>query len=63
VDIIGPKGTISGLPVLGPARKETQVELSFTDARKVGLEPPIRLSGDLEGSPGCTIVGPRGPLP
>ncbi len=60
VDIVGPKGTISGMSVLGPARKETQVELSFTDARKVGFEPPIRLSGDLEGSPGCTIIGPKG---
>lgn len=60
VDVVGPKGTISGLSVLGPCRKETQIELSFTDARKVGLEPPIRLSGDLEGSPGCMLVGPNG---
>ncbi len=60
VDVIGPKGTISGMSVLGPCRRETQIELSFTDARKVGFEPPIRLSGELEGSPGCTIVGPEG---
>jgi putative phosphotransacetylase len=60
VDIVGPKGTIPGLTVIGPVRKETQVELSFTDARRVGFEPPIRLSGDLKGSPGCTLIGPKG---
>jgi putative phosphotransacetylase len=60
VDIVGPKGTISGLTVVGPVRKETQIELSFTDARKVGFDPPIRLSGDLDNSPGCTIIGPKG---
>lgn len=43
------------LRVVGPARKETQIELSFTDAVKLGLNPPIRMSGELEGSPGCTI--------
>lgn len=43
------------LRVVGPARKETQVELSFTDAVKLGLTPPVRMSGELEGSPGCTL--------
>ena len=60
VDIVGPKGTIPGLTVIGPVRKETQIELSFTDARKVGFEAPIRLSGDLHDSPGCTMIGPKG---
>ena len=44
------------LRVVGPARKETQIERSFTDAVKLGLKPPIRMSGDLEGSPGCTLT-------
>lgn len=48
------KGKLA-LRVVGPARKETQVELSFTDAAKLGLSPPVRMSGDLGGSPGCTL--------
>jgi putative phosphotransacetylase len=60
VDITGPKGVIRGVRVLGPARKETQVELSVTDARGIGLAPPIRESGQLDGSPGVTLTGPEG---
>jgi putative phosphotransacetylase len=60
VDIEGPKGVINGLRVLGPARPETQVELAMTDARGIGLKPPIRESGKLEGSPGCKLTGPAG---
>ncbi|MDR1953688.1 MAG: phosphate propanoyltransferase [Clostridiales Family XIII bacterium] len=60
VDITGPKGVIRGVRVLGPARKETQVELSVTDARGIGLAPPIRESGQLDGSPGVTLTGPAG---
>jgi putative phosphotransacetylase len=60
VDIAGPKGTIKGLRVLGPARPETQVELSLTDARGIGLKPPIRESGKLENTPGVKIIGPEG---
>jgi len=55
VTIETPKGKMQ-LRVVGPARKETQVELSITDAVKLGLKPPIRMSGELEGSPGCTLL-------
>lgn len=48
------KGTVS-LRVVGPVRKETQVELSLTDCAKLGLKPPVRMSGQLEGSPGCVL--------
>jgi putative phosphotransacetylase len=60
VDVTGPKGTLRGIRVLGPARKETQVELALTDARGIGLAPPIRESGQLDGSPGVTLTGPAG---
>ena len=60
VDIVGPKSTLKGIRVLGPARKETQVELAMTDARTLGIKAPIRESGVLEGTPGCKLVGPCG---
>lgn len=60
VDLIGPKGTLKGIRVLGPVRPETQVELSMTDARNIGMAPPIRESAVLDGSPGMTIAGPNG---
>ena len=60
VDLTGPKGVIKGISILGPCRSETQIELSFTDARIVGLNCPVRESGVLAGSPGCTITGPNG---
>mgnify|MGYP001630757391 CR=1 FL=1 len=60
VDIVGPKKTLSGIRVLGPARKETQVELAMTDARAIGIKAPVRESGKLEGTPGCKLVGPCG---
>lgn len=60
VDIVGPKKTLSGIRVLGPVRPETQVELSLTDARTIGVKAPIKESGKLEGTPGCKLVGPRG---
>lgn len=58
----GPKGTFENVAVLGPFRKETQVEISVTDCRKLGVEGVIRQSGDTEGTPGCTLVGPLGEL-
>ena len=60
VDVTGPKGTLKGVTVLGPCRKESQVEVSLTDARALGLRPPVRESGALEGSDGCTLAGPAG---
>lgn len=60
VTIVGPKKEMPGVSILGPTRKETQVEISLTDARSIGIAAPIRESGDLEGSAGCKIVGPCG---
>ena len=60
VDVTGPKGTLKGIRVLGPARPETQVELAYTDARAIGLTPPIRESGKLDDSPSVRLVGPAG---
>lgn len=60
VTVIGPKGELPNVSILGPVRKDTQVELALTDARKVGIVPPIRESGDIEGTPGCKLVGPAG---
>ena len=60
VDVVGPKKTLSGVSILGPVRKESQVELSLTDARSIGIAVPIRESGDLEGSAACKLVGPAG---
>lgn len=56
----GPKGELKNVAVLGPARKEAQVEVSLTDARTLGLMPPVRQSGDVTGSPGAVLVGPQG---
>ena len=60
--VIGPKGQFRNVAVLGPERKEAQVELSLTDARSLGLSAPIRPSGDVSGSPGCILSGPRGQI-
>lgn len=60
VTVVGPKGEFSNVAVLGPVRKEAQVEVSLTDARLLGLNVPIRPSGDVAGSPGATLIGSRG---
>lgn len=60
ISIVGPKGKIENVRILGPVRKETQVEVSKTDAFKLGLNPPVRDSGDLEGSESVLIIGPNG---
>lgn len=60
VTIEGPRGRMENMAVLGPFRKESQVELAITDARKLGIERVIRQSGDIEGTPGCRVIGPQG---
>jgi putative phosphotransacetylase len=60
VDLVGPKRTISGVRILGPARKTTQAEISVTDAFTLGVAPVVKNSGDLEGTPGIKLVGPAG---
>ena len=58
--VIGPKGEFQGVAVLGPERKEAQVEISLTDAKHLGVTPPIRQSGEVENTPGITLLGPLG---
>jgi len=60
INLIGPKGKITGVRVLGPTRKETQVEIAMTEQFKVGVQPPIRESGDLANTPGIVLEGPAG---
>lgn len=62
VTIVGPRGQIDNLRVLGPLRKETQIELAASDARRIGIKLPVRASGDLDGTPGITIIGPKGSI-
>jgi len=62
VDVVGPKGTLKGIRILGPTRRESQVELAMTDARVIGLSLPVRESGVLDGSPGVKLIGPNGEL-
>ena len=60
VDVVGSKKTLAGVSILGPVRPETQVELSLTDARSIGVSAPVRESGDIAGSGACKLVGPCG---
>ncbi len=60
VTVVGPKGAFENVAVLGPERSQAQIEISLTDARVLGVNPPIRLSGSVENSPGATLIGPKG---
>jgi propanediol utilization protein len=61
VTIIGPRHrTIPNLRILGPCRSANQIELSFTDAIAMGIDVPVRMSGDVKGTPGCIVLGPKG---
>lgn len=59
VTVVGAKGEFK-MTILGPVRKDSQVELSLSDARKIGIPAPVRESGDIEGTPGCKLIGPKG---
>lgn len=60
VAVVGPKGEFHNVAVLGPERKEAQVEISLTDGRTLGITPPVRMSGDVTNTPGATLIGPIG---
>ena len=62
VTVVGPKKEMPNVSILGPVRPETQVELSATDARSIGIAAPIRESGDVAGSGACKIIGPCGEI-
>ena len=59
VTIVGPKGEMAA-SILGPVRTADQVEVSLSEARKLGINAPVRESGDIDGTPGCKLVGPKG---
>ncbi len=60
VTVVGPAGGIEMVRLLGPVRGQSQVEVSYTDAFLLGIDAPLRLSGEVAGTPGCTLVGPAG---
>lgn len=61
VTIIGPRHrTITNLRILGPTRPENQIELAFTDGIAMGIDLPVRMSGNVKGTPGCIVLGPKG---
>ncbi|MGO4886802.1 phosphate propanoyltransferase [Anaerobacillus sp. MEB173] len=60
VTVIGPKGSIENVRIIGPVREQTQVEISLTESKLLGLEVPLRESGKIEGTPGITLKGPMG---
>lgn len=62
VKVVGTKGEFPAVSILGPVRKDTQVELSLTDARSIGVVAPVRESGDIDQSGSCTLVGPKGEI-
>ncbi|MEI6596806.1 MAG: phosphate propanoyltransferase [bacterium] len=62
VELVGPSGELDGVRILGPCRKETQVEVSETEARHLGINPPVKDSGNLSDTPGVKIVGPVGEI-
>lgn len=62
VSVSGPRGTLPGVRVLGPVRGRTQVEMTFSELMRLGIPGQVRMSGDVDGTPGCTLKGPAGEL-
>lgn len=62
VSIVGRKGSIEGVRVLGPVRKRTQIEISMTDSFKLGVKAPVKESGDLAGAGSIFVIGPKGSI-
>ncbi len=62
VEVVGEKSSLKRVSVLGPEREDVQVEISKTDSRSLGIDAPVRESGDLDGSAGCVLIGPCGEL-
>lgn len=62
VEVVGPKGSLKNVSLLGPPRSYLQVEVSMSDARTLGLTPPVRESSNVKGSAGCRIIGPCGSI-
>jgi putative phosphotransacetylase len=63
VDLVGPKRRmLQGVRILGPMRPQTQIELAFSDAIMLGIDVPVRMSGNTGGTPGCIVMGPKGHL-
>lgn len=60
VAVVGPRGSFDKVRILGPARKESQLEISMTDAFKLGISAPVRESGNIDGTPGVKVIGPQG---
>jgi len=62
VTLVGPRGVLENVRILGPVRAHTQVEVAMTDSFRLGLKPPVRESGDHDGTPGIAVVGPAGAI-
>ncbi|MDD4125189.1 MAG: phosphate propanoyltransferase [Eubacteriales bacterium] len=62
IDVVGPKNTLKNVSILGPVRKANQVEVSLSDARTLGVEAPVRESGDVAGSAPVKLIGPKGEI-
>lgn len=62
LDVEGPKGKITGIRIVGPARGQTQLELARSDAYRLGIDPPVRYSGDLRATAGIQVIGPAGQI-